>query len=78
MEELLVKQKPQIDVWRDEIRRDVLKKAGDACLLNDLVKHFQEGKSNPQVHLRLKNGLTEKHGFRLVKKDERWIVVRTR
>jgi hypothetical protein len=74
-----MKRTSEIEVWRTKIRTKHLKTPGDGCLLNDLVKVFSKGgKSDPRVHHRLMTGLTEKHGFRIVTKDGRVIVVRTR
>jgi len=65
---------------REEVMRDIIPKAGQMCLLNDVVKAYNptdKGKSNPQFHTRLRNIFHKPHlGVRIVKKDGRLWVLR--
>ena len=64
---------------RDEVMRDIVKTPGQMCLLNDVVKHYNDGKSDSQFHTRLRNIFHKPVlGVRIVKKDGRLWVLRTK
>jgi hypothetical protein len=66
----------EVRAIREEVMKEVLKKEGDMCLLNAVVRHYNEGKSDPQFHTRLRNIFHKPHlGVRIVKKEGRlWIL----
>ena len=60
------------------LKEKYLKKPGSCCLFNQVVRMFgKDGKSDPGLHSQLRNSLKKDLEFKVIKKDDRLVIVRT-
>jgi hypothetical protein len=59
------------------LKEKYLKKPGTCCLFNQVVRMFgKEGKSDPGLHSQLRNAFKKDSEFKVMKKDDRLVIVR--
>ena len=67
----------RISTIKAALKEKHLKKPGDCCLLNSVVLEFsEEHKSDPGLHSQLRNSLDKSSDFKVLRKDDRLVVVR--